>query len=163
VGILCYNVSCLKFLAFSRTTNISSRLMLVREARHKTVKEMKNSRNGSGTETNGESQGESNEPYVDEGIFRRRSTHQTKKERRRKSWKALNYRNPPQRNRAPVTHANTVRSTDQNDSDKKVGKGTIQLIILPKQDSYIQSTPEIRLPSVHSHPRQVFSKHLIHL
>jgi len=107
VGILCYNVSCLKFLAFARTTNISSRSMPVREARLKAAKK-----------------------------------------RLRQSWKKLNYRKPPQRTRAPVTDASTVRSTDQNDDDKEVGQGTVQSVILPKQDSSIQSNPEIQLPSV---------------
>ena len=150
MGILCYNVSCLKFLAFARTTNISIRSMPVREARLKAAKKIKNSRTGSDTETNGESQGESNEPYVDEGIFRCHSTPQTRKERRRKCQKTLNYRKPPQRKRTLVTDANTVRSTDQNDDDKEVGQGTVQSVILPKQDSSIQSNPEIQLPSVRS-------------
>ena len=124
--------------------------MPVREARLKAAKKIKNSRTGSGTELNGESQGESDELYVDEGIFHRGSTHQTKKERRRKCWKTLNYRKPPQRKRAPVTDANTVRNIDQNDDGEEVGRGTVQSVILPKQDSSIQSNPEIQLPSVYS-------------
>jgi hypothetical protein len=58
--------------------------MPVREVRLKAAKKIKNSQTGSDTETNGESQGESNEPYVDEGIFHCCSMPQIRKEWRRK-------------------------------------------------------------------------------